>query len=800
MHHASFSMASKWLFFGIVVLATNTILVSPAPMNIRVLDRLNNLYSRTNEGDQEAAVVGLINRLKAGYANTFVLTVNKTSFKLKNNMDAFEYYTQANKVHVTATTGVALASGVYHYLKYYCNAHVSWSGDQLDLPEKMPLVRGKLRKVFSDRFRYYQNVCTASYSFAFWDWERWEKEIDWMALNGINLPLAFNGQESIWRMVYGEMGLTEEELDEHFSGAAFLAWQRMGNLDGWGGPLPKSWRNHQLYLQNKILKRMRSFGMTPVLPGFAGHIPPAVVTRLHPKAKYTNSSIWNGFNDAYRTVLLDPMDPLFKTIGAAFIKKQTEVYNGTDHIYNADVFNEMAPPSADPKYIFDLSASLFATMEAEDTQAVWLMQAWQFLSSFWKNDLMKAWFTAVPLGRLILLDLASELIPIYTRTEGYFGHPFIWCMIENFGGNTRLYGASQSVIDGIQTARTNYTNQMVGIGSTPEGINQNHINFELLYEMTLLGNEHVVRMDWMKNYVMRRYNDKYGYVLEGWNSIYKDVYNAIKIHNGGGSQGRVTVTRPYITNKLPVMLWYQPKDLLKAWGVLNTAANTIGTPDTLIHDLAKIGTQFIEDLMPLVYKNLIDAYKNKSLNDLYRNGELLSEMLVDMDLFLSADRYSLLGNWLESAKALGDTEEEKFLMEFNARNQITLWGPDGQIEDYANKNWGGLVKNYYGYRWAVFASELSKCVMGGKPFNNTSFRVTLLDAEKQWNHGHEVYPEQPTGNALEISRMLCQKYTEFYQSNVNLFEDMWRSARMDTSKRAEKGELVLPKHIMRLLK
>ena len=48
----------------------------------------------------------------------------------------------------------------------------------------------------------------------------------------------------------------------------------------------------------------------------------------------------------------------------------------------------------------------------------------------------------------MLLDLASELTPIYSRTEGYYGHPFIWCMIENFGGNTRLYGASQSVIDG----------------------------------------------------------------------------------------------------------------------------------------------------------------------------------------------------------------------------------------------------------------------------------------------------------------------------------------------------------------
>jgi len=40
-----------------------------------------------------------------------------------------------------------------------------------------------------------------------WDWKRWEKEIDWMALQGINLPLAFTGQEAIWQKVF-KMGWT----------------------------------------------------------------------------------------------------------------------------------------------------------------------------------------------------------------------------------------------------------------------------------------------------------------------------------------------------------------------------------------------------------------------------------------------------------------------------------------------------------------------------------------------------------------------------------------------------------------
>lgn len=39
-------------------------------------------------------------------------------------------------------------------------------------------------------------------SYVWWDWKRWEKEIDWMALQGVNLPLAFTGQEAIWQKVF----------------------------------------------------------------------------------------------------------------------------------------------------------------------------------------------------------------------------------------------------------------------------------------------------------------------------------------------------------------------------------------------------------------------------------------------------------------------------------------------------------------------------------------------------------------------------------------------------------------------
>ena len=48
-----------------------------------------------------------------------------------------------------------------------------------------------------DPYRYFRNVCTFGYSYVWWGWERWEREIDWMAMNAINIPLAFVGSLSL---------------------------------------------------------------------------------------------------------------------------------------------------------------------------------------------------------------------------------------------------------------------------------------------------------------------------------------------------------------------------------------------------------------------------------------------------------------------------------------------------------------------------------------------------------------------------------------------------------------------------
>jgi alpha-N-acetylglucosaminidase len=101
--------------------------------------------------------------------------------------DYFEIESKNNKIVLRGTSGVAIASALYHYLNEYCHAQITWNGENLKLPVALPPVKNKIQKQTPYEYRYYLNYCTFNYSMSWWDWKRWEKEIDWMALHGINI-------------------------------------------------------------------------------------------------------------------------------------------------------------------------------------------------------------------------------------------------------------------------------------------------------------------------------------------------------------------------------------------------------------------------------------------------------------------------------------------------------------------------------------------------------------------------------------------------------------------------------------
>ena len=357
----------------------------------------------------------------------------------------------SGKVVLKGSSGVALASCLNWYLNDWCNTTYDWNTYNLTVPAKLPLppTKGTEVRPRTVKWGYYMNVCTMGYSLVFNTWEYWEKQIDWMAMNGINLPLAFVGQEWIWVEVFKEYGLTWDDLGSFFAGPAFLPWYRMGNIRGWAGAglnpsAERKWTEERGQFQKKLLARMRGLGMTAVLSSFSGHIPKALADK-NPDAKIRRSPNWGHMPTDYNTAtihhanyasvyMLDPHDALFTELGNKFVEKMKDEW-GTDHVYQTDTYNEMVPSESDAAFLNASSAAVYAAMSGADPEAIWLMQGWLFHESFWTNETMSAYLGGVADEKMWILDLNTQASPIYTRNggNGLYGKSFIWCTLSTYG-------------------------------------------------------------------------------------------------------------------------------------------------------------------------------------------------------------------------------------------------------------------------------------------------------------------------------------------------------------------------------
>lgn len=216
--------------------------------------------------------------------------------------DGYTVYFDSGCVHIQAGSRISACNAIYDYLKHICRVNYSWCGNEvLSLTEIVPF-EGRLEKAIAQKYRVYMNYCTLDYSMCWWDWARWEQEIDFMAMNGINMPLCVIGTEAVWFETLLEFGFTKEEALKTVSGPAFWAWQLMTNIEGYMPPQNTEYIYERLALGKKILKRMLEFEMLPIQQGFSGHVP-MLLREKYPNARITAKNGWCFFP---KTAQLDP--------------------------------------------------------------------------------------------------------------------------------------------------------------------------------------------------------------------------------------------------------------------------------------------------------------------------------------------------------------------------------------------------------------------------------------------------------------------------------------------------------------
>lgn len=687
-------------------------------------------------------VDGLLERICPGASHKFIIQLQK------GGNDFFELDQKGNKVVIRGNNYVNIATGLNWYLKYYAGIHLSWNGMTAQLPESLPKVDTPLRKETNLSLRYDFNYCTYSYTMAFWDWNRWEKEIDWMALHGINLPLAAVGQECVWKNMLAKLGYTKEEINKFIAGPAFLAWWAMNNLEGWGGPNPDSWYTQQEALQKKILKRMREYGIEPVFPGYSGMVPHDANQKLG--LNVTEPKLWNGFT---RPAFLLPTDSRFKEIAALYYKEQEKLF-GKANYYSMDPFHELEDAGS---VDFDAAGkAVLHAMKAVNPKATWIIQGW---TENPRPEMIKN----LNNGDILILDLFSECRPmwgipsIWKRDKGYEQHDWLFCMLENFGGNIGLHGRMDQLLNNFYLTKNNpLATHLKGIGLTMEGSENNPVMFELMCELPWRP-EKFTKEEWLKGYIKARYGTYDETVAKAWDILANGIYNCPFGNNQQGTHESIFCGRPSLNN-FQASSWskmenyYDPTTTEDAARLMLEVADKYKGNNNFEYDLIDIVRQSLSDRGRIVYNQTVADFKSFDKKSFAAHSQEFLNILLAQDRLLATRSEFRVGRWIEQARNLGTTPEEKDLYEWNARVQITTWGDrvcanDGGLRDYAHKEWNGILKDFYYKRWAAYWQTLQD-VLDGKPMVELDYYAM----EEPWTVAHNPYPAKGEGDCISVAK------------------------------------------------
>lgn len=676
--------------------------------------------------------------------------------------DGYKIRFANGKVYITAGSRVSACNAVYDYLKQICRVQYSWCGNealQIDAPVAFD---GVLQKDIEQKWRVYMNYCTLDYSMCWWDFARWEREIDFMAMNGINMPLCVLGFEAVWYETLLEFGFTKREALDTISGPAFIAWQLMTNIDSYMPPADESYVYARLELGKKVLARMLEFGMQPIQQGFSGHVP-LLLREKYPQANILEKPAWCHFP---KTAQLDPTDSLFQEFGLAFLKKN-EALLGNYHYIACDPFHEGAPPKRNLFYQRRVGKAINALYERFDPKATWVMQVW---------TPHKHIINAVPKGRLLLLDLDSAKTPVF---HNFHGHAVIAGMLHNFGGKNAMQGKLQYHCANNYARLKARGANVVGSGMFMEGIEQNPVVYDLQFSL-LTEKQDIDFSSFLENYICRRYGAADPTLCTAWQYLVKSCYRDEGYHEN--AVGSTLCARPLLEPKKCgpcdyTKLYYNPSDLETAWKLFLSVGERFRSGDGYQYDLCDITRQALSNRFHTNQAKFACAYQEKRLTDAETLAAEQMEILADLDAFLGLRKNFTLAQWINQSHALAQNDAEKRYFDKNARTLLTVWGDlygdSAMLYDYAWREWNGLIGEFYAVRWKRFYAMVLEAMRGGteieqvgksqfvceRPRNDaTAFGRALLAFEKEWCETYSEYPEPKNEDVFPAAQKLFQKY------------------------------------------
>ena len=652
-------------------------------------------------------VYGIIERTTgARYRDwfTFELAAN-----MQNDNDYYELNMVDGKVHIKGNDGVSLASGVNYYYKNYCHVMISEQANQTKMPEAIVPVEGTIRRETPYKVRYAFNYCTLDYTFAFFDEEAFQKEYDWLALSGVNVVLDLAGQEAVWIRFLMNFGYSFDEAKDWLSGPSYYAWQFMDNLEIFGGPIPDGWITDRLNMARENQRWKRSLGMDTVLQGYAGMVP----TNF---AEYQDVDIlkqggWCGLD---RPDMIRTDGELYDQYAGLFYEAQEWAFGDTTDYYAADPFHE---GGIRPSDLSDatISAEVLESLLRYDSDAVWMVQAW------WSNptnDLLKG-MSEYRQDHVMILDLTGLEAPKWNSTAygdtvlesaEFNGTDWVWCMLENYGGNPSMDGQLAKIAHDIPAAYQE-AQHMKGIGIISEATYDNPVIYDLIFDMAWT--EETQDIDgWLDDYVLRRYGAYSMSAREAWDLLEQTIYH----RSGNTAQVMAALPENVGRTSLP----YNPQLLERAFELLLEDFDLLSASEAYRYDLTEIMRQMVNNYAVRQYNNVIDAYEAGDLETFRIEKAKFLNAFDVCDLIQGTQQDQLAGEWIGKAEdwAIRYDDFAWDCLTMNAKALITTWAGAASasaLPDYAYRNYQGMMIDLYKARWERLLDERERYLIDQDP-------------------------------------------------------------------------------------
>jgi len=725
---------------GVFVRALIALCILPAlAQNVRITGTANDQLQPAR-----AALTRLIPTLQS--------QITLSAMHRSDGCDAFSISGAAGNIRIAATSSVAALFGVNWYLRYVAHMQISPDGDQIRVATKLPALIGKIEKKSPYPYRYALNENTDGYSTPYWDWPHWEREIDLLAASGINAVLVERGTDAVLYRTFLDFGYSDDEIRNWITQPAHQNWQLMGNLCCFDEPISRQLLERRVQSARHIIARLRELGITPVLPGYFGIVPDDFAKR-HPGTHVIAQGKWNGFD---RPGWLDPRDPLFAKVAAAFYLHQRELFGDTS-IYDMETFQEGGTAGDVP--LGSAANSIQRALDLAHRGALWMMLAWQ-------DNPPPALLEGVDRSRLLIVDIEQGRAPHNDRDADFRGARYLFGGLWEFGGRTTLGANLYDYAVRLPAMGARTGSMMAGTAFFSEGLDTNPAAFTLFTEMAWR-NEPVDLLEWANDYAMSRYGSDDPHALRAWQVLIQTVYGSHADGVSGHGErdaapeslfaAQPSLTAVKASTWAPDQLRYNPERFQEALSELLRAGPHTRATATYNYDLVDVARQAISNWSRQQLPRIKDAYE---LHDEAQFHLLTNQWLRMMDLedtLLATNPSFLLGPWLDASTAWAANAEELRRLQFDARSILTTWGDrtasEAGLHDYGNKEWAGLISSYYRLRWQLYFEELASSMNEGR----APRQIDWFQFGERWNRSTKRFTAHPQGDPWLVAGKVAKE-------------------------------------------